>query len=79
MMKSNRVKLADWEDHSNSLDIDWPMVHRLAGLDLISWAMSQPRDHCQMMIDKTGEKRYSLFLEFYNHATLKNYSSKWAK
>ncbi len=78
-MKSDRVKLADWEEWSETLDIDWPKVHKLAGANVIEWIMNQPRDYCQMVVDKTGDFRYSLYVEFYNQDVLIDYYLKWAK
>lgn len=80
-MKSERVRLADWEvlDDTGNLDIDWPKVHKLAGVDKIEWIMDKTRDQCQMVIERAGDKKYSIFVEFYSDSILVEYYLKWAK
>ncbi len=74
-MKSFRVVLADWV--SDDLYIDWPQVHKKLGLEQVDWLLNQPRDRCQLVLDR-NEVNNKLVAEFYCEQTLTAYYLMWA-
>jgi hypothetical protein len=79
-MKSERFELYHW--HSNNgtemIDVDWPKVQRSIGVDHVSWLLKQPKDKCQLVVDKTNDD-FKLVAEFYDERTLLSYHLMWAK
>lgn len=68
-MRSDRIKLAEWiGDVTDSyVDIPWPLVHKQAGSEIISWLTKQDHIQCQMILDKKKDSAIqSLWAEFYD-------------
>ncbi len=76
-MKTTRVVLAEWASTDLYLDIDWPQVHKKLGLEQIDWLLNQPKDKCQLVLDK-NEVNNKLVAEFYCEQTLTAYYLMWA-
>ncbi len=81
-MKNSRIELTSWEyttdESANYLDIDWPKVQRSVGKEQINWLLKQPKNYCQLVLDKSGIK-VKLVAEFYDQKTLTAYHLMWAK
>ena len=78
-MKTNRVELYKWTDHeSETIEIDWPKVHKTIGLDHTNWLLKQPEDQCQIILER-NDMYCRLVAEFYNQQTLTHYHLMWAK
>lgn len=73
-----RVKLFDWHSYDANIDIDWPKVQQTIGQDHLYWLLKQPKEYCQLIVDKTDEN-FQLVAEFYNESTLVQYHLMWAK
>lgn len=79
-MKSNRVELYYWRSNSGTdmIDVDWPGVQKAIGVDHVSWLLKQPREKCQLVVDKIDDD-FKLMAEFYDERTLLSYHLMWAK
>jgi hypothetical protein len=78
-MKTNRVELLKWlPEEGEYIAIDWPKVHKTIGLDQTKWLLSQPDDHCQIILERR-DMFCCLTAEFYNDHALVNYHLMWAK
>ncbi len=77
-MKTERIKLYDWESYEENIEIDWPKVHKTLGVDYVNWVQKQPSTDCQFVVDKIRNK-YTLVLEIYNNTALSLYHLMWAK
>ena len=79
-MKTNRVVIAEWtcDGSTDTIDIDWPHVHKSAGVDHISWLLEQPISECQLVVDKI-DRKLKLVAEFYSEHLLVMYHMMWAK
>ena len=79
-MKTSRIKLFDWNinEYYDNIEIDWPRVHKHVGTDQINWLLEQPKDQCQLVLDKTNNN-LALNAEFYDEKTLVSYHLMWAK
>lgn len=75
-MKTERIELADWVSHDLYIDIDWPAVHKKLRLEQVEWLLSQPREKCQLVLDK-NEVNNKLIAEFYDERTLLTYHLMW--
>jgi len=83
-MKTHRFELARWfasdSDGTGNIYIDWPAVHRQAGLECISWLQSQDPVKCQLVIETRPKDSYQYILaEFYSDELATLYSLMWAK
>ena len=78
-MKTDRVELLKWlPSEGEYIAIDWPKVHKTIGVDQTRWLLSQPDDHCQIVLERR-DSYCRLVAEFYNQETLVNYHLRWAK
>jgi hypothetical protein len=81
-MKTERIILTSWNwavgEAENYLDIPWPKVQRAIGDDHLKWLLKQPKEHCQLMLDRTGTV-IKLVAEFYDDRTLLTYHLMWTK
>lgn len=79
-MKSKRFELYHWTSNNGTeiIDVDWPKVQRAIGVEQVSWLLKQPRDKCQLVVDKINED-FKLVAEFYDEKTLLSYHLMWAK
>jgi hypothetical protein len=76
-MKTFRVVLADWVSTDLYIDIDWPTVHKKLGLEQIDWLLNQPKDKCQLVLDK-NDVNNKLVAEFYDEQILTAYYLMWS-
>ena len=76
-MKTKRVELTSWVSSDDYIDIDWPRVQRLLGLDQVEWLLSLPRDRCQLVLDRIDDTS-RLIAEFYDEQTLLTYHLMWS-
>ena len=78
-MKTDSVELLKWlPSEGEYIAIDWPKVHKTIGIDQTRWLLSQPDDHCQIVLERR-DMYCRLIAEFYNEGTLVNYHLRWAK
>jgi hypothetical protein len=78
-MKSNRIELLKWlPEESEYIEINWPKVHKTIGLDHTEWLLKQPKDLCQLMLER-NDMYCRLIAEFYDDHTLLQYHLMWAK
>ena len=79
-MKSSRFELYHWHirNGKDTIEVDWPKVHKSVGVDLINWINKQPKEKCQLVVDKLNED-FKLMAEFYDQQTLVAYHLMWAK
>jgi hypothetical protein len=80
-MKNNRVFLHNWQGHSDDgyVDIPWPLVHQMAGAELVSWLNRQDPIKVQMVLDRTSDGWQSLWAEFYDEGTRTEFALRFAK
>jgi hypothetical protein len=83
-MKTHRFKLANWlateSDGTGNIYIDWPSVHRQAGLDHIQWLKSQDPLDCQLVVEtKKDDSNHYLVAEIYSDKIATLYGLMWAK
>lgn len=73
MMKSEKVELLKWLPHEGeTIEIDWPKVHKTIGIDKTRWLLQQPLSNCQIILE-CRDRYCRLIAEFYNEKTLLNY------
>jgi hypothetical protein len=79
-MKTKRISLLGWVEHDprETIEIDWPMVHRELGEEQVKWFLAHPVTECQLVIDKVNDS-FRLVAEFYDEKTLTLYHLMWAK
>ena len=78
-MKTNKVELYKWLDlEGENIEIDWPKVHKTIGLDHTNWLLRQPKDQCQIILERNN-MYCRLVAEFYSKHTLTHYHLMWAK
>ena len=79
-MKSSRFELYHWRicNGKDIIEVDWPKVHKTVGVDLINWINKQPKEKCQLVVDKLNDD-FKLIAEFYDQQTLVAYHLMWAK
>ena len=79
-MKSSRFELYHWRTYNGKdiIEVDWPKVHKTVGVDLINWINKQPKEKCQLVVDKLNDD-FKLIAEFYDQQTLVAYHLMWAK
>ena len=73
-----RITLAEWQSSEDNIDIDWPKVQQMLGVDHVEWLLKQSHDKCQLVVDKK-DFFFSLIAEFYDEANLIQYHLMWAK
>lgn len=76
-MKTTRIDLVNWISFDDNLDIDWPMVQRKIGKEKIEWLLKQPKEQCQLVVDKSLEN-LKLVAEFYDNKLLIQYHLMWS-
>lgn len=78
-MKNNRIELYRWlPTEGETIDIDWPKVHKTLGLDHTRWIISKPRHICQLVLDR-NDHYCRLVVEFYTDSARLEYALKFAK
>ncbi len=77
-MKTERISLYKWYSKEDVIEVDWPDVHKSIGTDHLEWILKQPKDQCQLVVDKLNTN-FELMAEFYNERVLVEYWMRWAK
>ena len=81
-MKHTKVTLAEWSSPDievvGNIDIDWPKIQKLIGVDHLEWILDQPKTKCQLVIEKIAEN-LALVVEFYDSKLEVEYHLRWAK
>ena len=78
-MKTSKVELYKWlGSEGETIEIDWPKVHKTIGLDHTNWLLKQPSDRCQIILER-NDMYCRLVAEFYSEQTLTHYHLMWAK
>ena len=78
-MKTSKVELYKWlGSEGETIEIDWPKVHKTIGLDHTNWLLKQPSDQCQIILER-NDMYCRLVAEFYSEQTLTHYHLMWAK
>lgn len=76
-MKTTRIDLVNWTSFEDNIDIDWPMVQRKVGKEKVEWLLKQPKDQCQLVVDKVLND-LKLVAEFYDNKLLIQYHLMWS-
>ena len=78
-MKNKKVSLLKWIPEENeTIEIDWPKVHKTLGLDHTKWLLEQPHNVCQLVLER-NDMFCRLVAEFYDEQALTMYHLMWAK
>jgi hypothetical protein len=77
-MKTERISLYKWYSKEDVIEVNWPEVHKTIGADHLEWILKQPKDQCQLVVDKLNTN-FELMAEFYNERVLVEYWMRWAK
>lgn len=78
-MKSNKIELYKWLPSENeTIEIDWPKVHKKIGVDQTRWLLKQSTEKCQLILERK-DMYCRLIAEFYDDHALLNYHLMWAK
>ncbi len=82
-MKTHRFEIARYlpaDVEPGTIWIDWPAVHRQAGVDCIQWLKSQDLTECQLVVENRPNDMYKyLIAEIYTEKLATLYSLMWAK
>lgn len=81
MMKADRVFLHNWQgdDADEYVDIPWPLVHKIAGTELVNWLNSRDHTEAQMILEKTSNGWQTLWAEFYEPKVRSEFALRFAK
>jgi len=78
-MKTSKINLTDWlPEDSENIEINWPKIHKIIGLDQTKWLLDKDNTKCQIVLEK-NDVYYRLVAEFYDRVTLTEYYLMWAK
>ena len=78
-MKTSKVELLKWlPEEGEYIEINWPKLHKTIGLDHTNWLLKQPKNLCQLVLER-NDQYCRLIAEFYNDHTLLEYHLMWAK
>jgi len=78
MTKINRIKLAEWHSKEDNIDVDWPKIQKMLGVEQVEWLLKQNKEQCQLVVDKLNYE-FALVAEFYDEKILTCYHLMWAK
>jgi hypothetical protein len=83
-MKTHRFNIARYfepeADGTDNIYIDWPAVHRQAGLDHVQWLKNQDPTQCQLVVEQRADSPYThVIAEIYSDRLATMYSLMWAK
>lgn len=83
-MKTHRFEIAKYfdpePDDTGNIYIDWPAVHRQAGIDHINWLQNQEHSACQLTVEHKLRDPYTyVVVEIYSDKLASLYSLLWAK
>jgi hypothetical protein len=78
-MKTEKIVLLKWLPlEGETIEIDWPKVHKTIGLEQTNWLLKQEDTACQLILERT-DMHCKLVAEFYDDRTLTHYHLMWAK
>jgi hypothetical protein len=78
-MKTSKIELLKWlPEEGEYIEINWPKLHKTIGLDHTNWLLKQPKDLCQLVLER-NDMYCRLVAEFYNDHALLEYHLMWAK
>ena len=78
-MRTSKVELLRWlPSEGEYIEIDWPKVHKTIGLDHTKWLLGQPKEKCQLILERR-DMYCRLIAEFYDNKLLTHYHLMWAK
>ena len=79
-MKNDAIFLHSWPRDPTDIyvDIPWPEVHSVVGIEEIQWLRQQSLDRCQMIVETAGID-LRLYVEFYCDKLRKEYALLFAK
>jgi hypothetical protein len=76
-MKNKRVELYKWlPQEGETIEIDWPKVHKTIGLEQTKWLLDQNYDRCQLILERTGVY-CRLVAEFFDEKLELEYRLRW--
>ena len=76
-MKTKRVELYKWlPSEGETIEIDWPKVHRKIGLDHTRWLLDRDLDQCQLVLER-HDMYCRLIAEFFDEKTATEYMLRW--
>jgi hypothetical protein len=80
-MKNDRVFLHNWQGgiEDGYVDIPWPLVHQVAGTEMVSWLNRQDPVRVQMILDRTADGWQILWAEFYDEKIRTEFALRFAK
>jgi len=83
-MKTHRFNIARYfdpeSDGTGNIYIDWPAVHRQAGLDHVQWLKNQDPNQCQLVVEHRANSPYThVVAEIYSDKLATLYNLLWAK
>ena len=77
-MKTNKVELLKWlPAEGETIEIDWPKVHKTIGKDHLEWLLKQPHEICQLILER-NDMYCRLVAEFYSDKTITEYYLRWS-
>lgn len=78
-MKTSKIELLKWlPSEGETIEIDWPKVHKTIGLEHTKWLLGQDYSDCQLVLER-NDMYCRLVAEFYDDKTLTTYHLMWAK
>lgn len=83
-MKTHRFELGKFKIRDTVEDgniyVDWPEIHKQAGLECIQWLKAQDPSQCQMVVEQGHKDNYNrVVAEIYTDKLATLYSLMWAK
>jgi hypothetical protein len=83
-MKTHRFEIAHFfgseADDDGNIYIDWPSVHRQAGIDHIQWIKDQDPSKCQLVLERRPNDNFiRVVTEIYSDELVTLYGLMWAK
>jgi hypothetical protein len=76
-MKNNKVELYRWlPSEGETIEIDWPKVHKKIGLDHTKWLLAQTHDRCQLVLER-NDQYCRLIAEFFDQRLEVEYQLRW--
>lgn len=83
-MKTHRFEIAQFfgyeADNDGNIYIDWPSVHRQAGLEHIQWIKAQDPSTCQLILERRPNDNFiRVVAEIYSDELVTLYGMMWAK
>lgn len=83
-MKTHRFEIGFFfgstEDNHGNIYVDWPSIHRQAGIEQIKWIKAQDPAQCQLVLEQRPNDNYiRVVVEIYSDTLATLYGLMWAK